>query len=279
MDYGIRGRVIVVTGGGSGIGRGTSLLAAAQGAIVGVADANAEATEKVAAEIAAAGGTAMALAFDVVDEQATEAALDRLEAAHGPISGLVACAGISRPQPVEQMTDEIWNLVIGVNLTGLFQSCQSVGRRIIRAGKGGAIVTIGSTDSLGGHSGRAHYCASKHGVVGVTKVLALEWGHMGVRVNCIAPGAVDTPLLRNGVPGDHIDLVLQDRTPMNKLGNGDDLGRAALFLLSDAASYVNGVVLPVDGGVTSGYMARWNGRDLSSNALLEKGVYQLRNRG
>lgn len=274
MDLGLSDKPVLVTGGGSGIGRATALLAARHGAAVGVCDRDATAAEAVAAEIVQAGGTSIALVFDVIDEPAMEAALDKLSATFGPIRGLVACAGISRPAAAADMTDEIWNLVIGVNLTGVFQSCQSAGRRMIAEG-GGSIVTIGSTAALGGHAGRAHYCASKHGVVGVTKVLALEWGHLGIRVNCVAPGAIDTPLLRNGVPADHVDAVLRDRTPMQRLGRADDVASAVLFLLSDAADHVNGAVLPVDGGASSGYMARWNGRDLASNTLLAAGVYSL----
>lgn len=272
MDFGLRGRVVLVTGAGSGIGRATALRLADQGAMVGVGDRDEPAAAAVSDAIARGGGSALPLCFDVVDAPATEAALDRLEGAFGAASGLVACAGLSRPRPAAEMTDAVWDLVIGVNLTGVFQSCQSAGRRMIRGG-GGAIVTIGSTASLGGHPGRAHYCASKHGVVGLTKVLALEWGHLGVRTNCVAPGAVETPMLRGGLPPDHIDQVLVDRTPADGLASADDVAGAALFLLSDAARHVNGAVLPVDGGASTGYLNRWNGRDIASNAPLERGPY------
>lgn len=269
------GSVVLVTGAGSGIGRATAMAAMRHGARIGVGDINEAATRETVRDIEAAGGSALSLPFDVTSGEQTEAAVALCEAQLGPITGLVTCAGTSQPQPAEDLTDASWQRVIGINLTGTMVSCQKVGTRMILRRKG-AIVTIGSTDSLGGHAGRAHYVASKHGVVGITKVLALEWGHLGIRVNCIAPGAVDTPLLRGGVPADQIDHVLCDRTPMARLGSGDDMASAAVFLLSSLASYVNGAVLPVDGGISTGYMARWNGRDLASNTLLQSGGYPLR---
>ena len=267
--------VVFVTGGGSGIGRAMALMAARYGARVAVGDVNEPGARETVGLIAEAGGTALALALDVTSQQQTTTAVEHCEARFGPITGLITCAGTSQPQPSEDMTDAVWERIIGLNVTGTMLSCQTVGVRMLARGMG-AIVTIGSTDSLGGHGGRAHYSASKHAVVGLTKVLALEWGHLGVRVNCLAPGAVDTPLLRGGVPADQIQEVLFDRTPMERLGSGDDMAGAAMFLLSSLASYVNGAVLPVDGGVTTGYIARWNGRDLASNTLLLSGAYRQR---
>ena len=100
----------------------------------------------------------------------------------------------------------------------------------------------------------------------MTRVLATEWGALGVRTNCVAPGPIDSVMLRKGMTADYIDDVLVDRTPVNRLGQPEDIAAAALFLLSSAATYVNGITLPVDGGLTSGFMNRWNGRDLSSNS-------------
>ena len=275
VDFGLGGRVVVVTGGGSGIGRATALLAARSGAAVGVGDRNAEAAAAVAAEIVAAGGKAAALAFDVVDEQATDAAFENCERTLGPVDGLVACAGISCNAAAENVTDEDWAAVIEINLTGAFLTCRAAGRRMI-ARKGGAIVTIASTDGIGGHSGRIHYSASKHGVIGLTKGLALEWGRFGVRVNCVAPGPVETPLLHAGLPDSYIEDVLVDRTPLARLSAADDQANACLFLLSDAAAHVTGIVVPVDGGMNTGYFNRWNGADFASVALLERGVYAAR---
>jgi len=272
VDYRLGGRVILITGGGSGIGRATALLAANCGAAIGVGDVRPEAAAAVSAEIVAAGGRAVALPFDVSDEAATEASFSQCETALGPLDGLVACAGISRNAAAERVADEDWDAVMAINLTGCFLSCRAAGQRMIRNGRG-SIVTIASTDALGGHSGRVHYSASKHGVIGITKVLALEWGRFGIRVNCVAPGAVETPLLHAGVPDSYIEDVLLDRTPLAKLASADDQANACLFLLSDAAPHITGIVMPVDGGMNTGFFNRWHGADLASAKLLERGIY------
>lgn len=272
MDYGLKGRVLYVTGGGSGIGRAITLEAARGGALVAVADAVAERATQVAAELQALGTQSLALTLDVRDAEACEAAAASIEATLGPIAGMVACAGISPPQPAATMPDEIWTRCLDVNLTGMFRSVQPVGRRMVARGAG-AIVTISSVDGLGGHAGRAHYSASKHGVIGLTRALAIEWGRHGVRVNSVAPGVVDTPLVRANLPADHLQHAMIDRVPMGRLARAEEQAGPTLFLLSDGASFVNGTVLAVDGGTASGYFTRWNGADLGSRALLEGGVY------
>jgi NAD(P)-dependent dehydrogenase (short-subunit alcohol dehydrogenase family) len=270
--FGLAGRTVLVTGGGSGIGRATALLAARAGADIGVADMNAKAAEAVAVEVRSLGRKALALDFNVTDGAATSAAFERCEAVLGPLYGLITAAGTTRSDRAETMSEEAWNLVIDVNLTGTFLSCQAAARRMIAHGAG-SIVTIGSTSSLGGQAARTNYCASKFAVLGLTQTLALEWGRYGVRVNCIAPGPVDTPLLRGGVPIDQIEEVLIDRTALGRMSTADEQAQAALFLLSGAASHITGVVLPVDGGASTGFMNRWNGADMASNALLARGAY------
>lgn len=272
MDYGLKGRRILVTGGGSGIGRAIALEAAQGGAHVAVVDAVAERAEQVADELRALGVDAMAHTLDVRDAAACETITADVEARLGPLDGMVACAGISPPQPAASMPDEIWSRCIDVNLNGMFRSIQAVGRRMVERQRG-AIVTISSVDGLGGHAGRAHYSASKHGVIGLTRALAIEWGRHGVRVNCIAPGVVDTPLVRANLPGDHVAHAMIDRVPIGRLARAEEQAAPTLFLLSDGASYVNGAVLSVDGGTTAGYFTRWNGADLGSRALLEAGTY------
>jgi NAD(P)-dependent dehydrogenase (short-subunit alcohol dehydrogenase family) len=272
QNFGLKGRVVMITGGGSGIGRATALAAAADGAHVAVCDVNGEAAAAVASEARSAGVKAVDAPFDVTDGAATREAIARIETSLGLIDGLVAAAGISRPGRAESLTEEVWSKVIAVNLTGVFLTCQAVGRGMIER-KTGAIVAIASGDALGGHAGRAHYCASKYGVVGLSQTLAIEWGRHGVRVNAVAPGGVDTPLLRGGVPEDVVEGVMIDRTPMRRLATAEDQARASLFLLSDASSFITGAVVPVDGGFTAGYLTRWSGADYASNALLKAGVY------
>jgi NAD(P)-dependent dehydrogenase (short-subunit alcohol dehydrogenase family) len=272
MDFGIRDKVIFVTGGGSGIGRAIALMAASSGAHVAVVDAVAERASQVAAELRTLGVRAVGETLDVRDAQACEVAVARVEETLGSIDGMVACAGISPPSAATEMSDEVWSRCLDVNLTGMFRSVRPVGQRMV-ARKRGAIVTISSVDGMGGHAGRAHYTASKHGVIGLTRALAIEWGRYGVRVNAIAPGVVDTPLLRANIPPDHLQYAMIDRVPMGRLARAEEQAGPTLFLLSDAASYVNGSVLTVDGGTSAGYFTRWNGADLGSRALLEAGAY------
>ena len=272
IDFGMRGQVLYVTGGGSGIGRAIVLMAARGGMKVAVADAVGERAEQVAAEVGALGGEALALALDVRDAAGCVHVAETIEGRLGPIDGMVACAGVSSPMRAEDMTDEVWSRCIDVNLTGMFRSVQPVGKRMV-ARQRGAIVTIASIDGLGGHAGRIHYSASKHGVIGLTRALAIEWGRHGVRVNAVAPGVVDTPLVRANLPADHVEHAMVDRNPMARLSTADEQAAPSLFLLSPAASYVNGTVLTADGGSSAGFFTRWNGNDLGSRALQEAGVY------
>jgi NAD(P)-dependent dehydrogenase (short-subunit alcohol dehydrogenase family) len=272
MDFELAGRLIVITGGASGIGLAVASEARHHGMRVAILDSSAEQAKAALSELDPAGDSCMAEVVDVRDGAACEAAVERIEARLGAIDALVTCAGISRPEPAESMSDETWEAVVDVNLGGMFRTVRSVGRRMVERHRG-AIVNISSTDGIGGHAARANYAAAKHGVIGLTRSLAIEWGRHGVRVNAVAPGVVETPLLRRNVPPDHIENAMIDRVPMGRFSSAAEQARACLFLLSDAASYVNGATLAVDGGLTAGYFTRWNGADYGSNALLARGVY------
>jgi len=272
MDFELKDRVLLVTGGASGIGLAVAQEAAKQGLRVAVIDSSVAAAESALTGLRDAGARAVAEVLDVQDAAAWETALDRVERELGAVDGLVACAGISRPQPAAMMSDEAWEAVIGVNLTGMFRSVRAAGRRMLRRGRG-AIVTIASTDGLGGHAARPNYSAAKHGVIGLTRSLAIEWGRHGVRVNAVAPGPVDTPLLRRNVPTDHVKHAMVDRIPLGRFSTSAEQAHACLFLLSDAAAFITGATIAVDGGLTAGYFTRWHGADLGSNALLEQGAY------
>jgi NAD(P)-dependent dehydrogenase (short-subunit alcohol dehydrogenase family) len=272
MDYELKGRVIAVTGGASGIGLAVVQAAASQGARVAIIDSSKAQTEEVLAELRKKGVEATAEVFDVRDESACESATERIEKTLGPIDAIAACAGVSRPEPAQDMNADAWDAVIEINLSGVFRSVRPAAKRMIARGRG-AIVTISSTDGFGGHAARSHYAASKHGVVGLTRSLAIEWGRHGVRVNSVAPGVVDTPLLRRNIPPEHIQNAMIDRVPLGRFSTAHEQADACLFLMSDAASYINGATLTVDGGLTAGYFTRWGGADYGSNALMEKGAY------
>jgi NAD(P)-dependent dehydrogenase (short-subunit alcohol dehydrogenase family) len=272
MRHDFSNRVVMVTGGASGIGRAIAMLAGQSGARVAVVDSSEANAKSTVAALQGAGAQAMAEVFDVRDGKAAIAAVKRIEQTLGPIDGLVAAAGVSPPHPAASMPEEIWSLAIDVNLTGMFLSVQAVGRRMIERGRG-AIVTVASIAGVSGHPGRTHYSASKHGIIGMTKSLAIEWGRFGVRVNAVAPGPVYTPLFERNIPPEHIRDVMQDRIPAGRLATAEDQAHPCLFLLSDEAAYINGITLPVDGGMSAGFMTHWNGADLGSKAMLERGLY------
>ena len=271
-NFEMAGQVILVTGGGSGIGRATALLAATCGAKVAVADVNPEDAKAVVKSIGESGGQAEPLCFDIRNLEAMATEIDRAERTLGPIDGLVASAGISRPVPAESVSPQQWHDVIDTNLKGLFFTAQNVGTRMI-ARNTGSIVALASVTSFGGMPGRLPYTTSKYGVVGLTKSLAIEWGRYGVRVNAVAPGFVDTPLLRRNIPQRYRSDVMLDRVPLGRLACANDVANSCLFLLSDAASYITGTVLTIDGGLTAGFFTRRKGADYASQALLDQGIY------
>ena len=265
-------RAFLVTAGGSGIGRACARAIVEAGGRVAIADINEAAAQDTVAELGGRGGTAIAVRTDVRVRAEVEAAVDVTERTFGPLSGLVAAAGLSIPEPAADISRASWDAVIGLSLTSCFVTCQVVGRRMIEQG-GGAIVTISSSDAFSAHAGRLSYCAAKFAMVGLVRTLALEWGQHNIRVNTLAPGITDTPAARRNVPAEQIDNVLIDRTPLARMGDPDEMGRAAAFLLSDAASYISGAVIPVDGGLTAGYITRWNGSDYASKRMLANGEY------
>ncbi|HEX3349465.1 MAG TPA: SDR family NAD(P)-dependent oxidoreductase [Acetobacteraceae bacterium] len=261
ISFGLSARVIIVTGGGSGIGRALVRALAADGAKVAAADMHAANVEAVAGEC-----DAMPLVFDVRDEAATRDAVARVADRLGPIDGLVCSAGTSRAARAEALSRDQWDLVIDSNLTGSFLSAQAVAGGMIAAGCG-SIVFLSSLNGKGGHPGRAHYCASKAAVEGLTRDLACEWGRHGIRVNAVAPNVTDTPLVRANLPEDYVRDVIIDRTPLGRMAEPDEIAAACMFLLSEAASYITGIVLPVDGGISAGYLTHRSGAEYGSRAL------------
>lgn len=272
ISYGMKDRGVVITGGASGIGLACAQLLAKEGARIALIDLQEEALETARKSLEAEGATVSCAAADVSDHAAITAAFDRFDSEIGALDGAILAAGISGSGPAEDLEPAAFAKVMDVNVNGVFFAAQCCARRMIPAG-GGSIVTLASINGFGGHAGRSHYTASKHAVVGLSRNLAIEWGRHGIRVNVIAPNAIDTPLLWKGMPEKFAKDVVIDRTPMARLGRGEDIASVALMLLSDATGYVSGTLIPVDGGLAAGYFTARNGADYSSRTLLAAGVY------
>lgn len=249
VNFGLEEKVIVITGAG-GIGHATALEASSHGARIAVLDSDQQALESCVQAVEDAGGTAAGYLTDVRDEKSIDTALDSVSEALGPIYGVVPTAGLTRPAPADEMPFEQWRQVMEVNLTGTFLTARCAAQRMIPNG-GGSIVFISSLDGLGGHGGRANYTASKWGVIGMAKSMAIDWGRQGIRVNTICPGFVDTPLLR-AVYGDGSELF--PRIPLGRIAQPEDQARAIVYLLSEYSTFVTGAVLSVDGGMSAGYL-------------------------
>jgi len=272
LKFGLRGRLVAVTGGGSGIGRATCELLAADGATVVVLDRNRAGVDAAVSALHEAGAAAHGFAADVAAEDEVEHVVQEIEGTLGAVHGLVVSAGVSTAAPAETLALDEWVRVFNTNAAGAFICCQRFGSRML-ARRAGSIVVVGSVDGLGGQPGRTAYASSKFAVHGLVHSLALEWGARGVRINAVAPSFVDTPMLRANIPPTFLEVVV-DRTPMARLAEADDIAAAIMMLLSEASRFVNGVILPVDGGLLAGPFTRRSGSDLSSARLLEGGVYR-----
>ncbi len=235
------GRVAVVTGGASGIGLGIVRHLRAAGHPVAALDLQEGALAAVADEHGVLG-----LPVDVADRASVDTAMDQVRSELGPISVIVTSAGIDATAPFAQISSEDWERAIGVNLTGTFNAIQSAVPDLV-AGGWGRIVTISSSSAQQGAGNRAHYIASKGGVIALTKALSYEYAPLGITANTIPPSIIDTPMSRSGEVKDHIDAVI-GMTPVRRLGTPDDIGATAAFLVSDAAGFITGQQINVNGG-------------------------------
>lgn len=238
-----RGRVAVVTGGASGIGLATAGVLAERGWRVVIGDLDGERCRAAASPIGAE-----AVAFDVTDEAATEAAIVEIEERVGPVEALMANAGvIQKPTPPEDFSMSDFDHVIAVNLRGVFVSCVAAGKRMAKRGTGGIVITASRSAPL--HA----YAPSKAAVVHMATCLAAEWGRSGVRVNSVSPGFVATPPLQAAIQrGQRDPKLIEGAAPMNRMVEAVEIGRAVAFLLSDDASAISGIDLPVDAGWLAG---------------------------
>ncbi|MEJ6387885.1 GolD/DthD family dehydrogenase [Gymnodinialimonas ulvae] len=245
FEFSLDGKTAVVTGGASGIGAAIVHAFAAKGAHVAVLDLNAEA----AAEQAAQHDGAMSTACNVADPDSVNAAVGDVETAFGHIDILVNCAGIVDLAPAAEIELSAWSRTLDINLTGSFLVAQAVGRSMIAQGNGGAIINLASQAGSVAIDAHVAYCASKFGVIGLTKTLALEWGGHGITVNSISPTVVLTELGKKAWEGPKGD-AMKAQIPTGRFAEPEEIAAAAVFLASPGARMINGADLIVDGGFT-----------------------------
>lgn len=245
--FDLSGQRAVVLGGTSGIGRVMALALADAGAIVVPSSRRMAAVDAVAAEIEERGRQSLRATTDVTDRDRLEELLAAVIEGLGGVEILVNCAGRTRRQPTLEVGEDDWHAVLDTNLSGTWRACQIFGRHMVEHGQG-KIINIASLASFVGLFEVASYTASKAAVAGLTKALAVEWAPHGVNVNAIAPGVFRTPLNQDLLDGTERGREFRQRTPMRRFGRVEELGGAAVFLASDAASFITGEVLVVDGG-------------------------------
>jgi NAD(P)-dependent dehydrogenase (short-subunit alcohol dehydrogenase family) len=242
-------RVAVVTGGASGIGLGIAQRFVAEGRRVAILDNNGAAADSAARELRAGGGEARAVEVDVADRASVHAAFERVRAELGPVEILVTSAGIESFDSLLDITPETWDRILAVNLTGTFTCVQAAVADMLAAGWG-RIVTIASSSAQSGAPRMTHYAASKGGVIGLTKALAVELARSGITVNTIPPSLVDTPMSRQAAPEDFPGVdVVGPMIPLGRAGTPADIAAACSFLCSDGAGYITGQVIGVNGGM------------------------------
>jgi 2-hydroxycyclohexanecarboxyl-CoA dehydrogenase len=238
----------IVTGGASGIGEAIARRLAADGNMVAIFDLNGDAARSVAASIEKIGGKAIGLSVDVADRASIDSGVAETKARLGRPVILVNNAGVAPDRPFLEIDSETWQLALNVNLTGTFDCCQAVLPEMIEEGWG-RIVNITSSSTHSGVPTLGAYVAAKSGVVGLTKVLALEFAKNGITVNSIPPGFIDTPMHKKGIERGLIDLDLQlSKTPVGRIGRPQDIAGACAFLVSDEGSYITGQSINVNGG-------------------------------
>ncbi|HWR61155.1 MAG TPA: 3-oxoacyl-[acyl-carrier-protein] reductase [Clostridia bacterium] len=241
----LEGRVAIITGSTKGIGKATAETFSREGAKVAIVGTNKEALKTTVEEIKAAGGEALGFIVDVSKRASVDEMVAGVKEAWGRIDVLVNNAGITADSMLKKMTEEQFDKVININLKGVYNCAQAVLDTMLEQGSG-VILNTSSVVGLYGNIGQTNYAAAKWGVIGMTKTWAKELGRKGIRVNAVAPGYTETPMLAT-VPDKILDSI-REKTPLQRLGKMEDIANAFLFLASDEASFITGTVLSVDGG-------------------------------
>jgi len=249
MIYDFAGKVALVTGAASGIGRATALAFAQSDASVVVADVDAQRGEETVRLITDIGGKAVFQACDVSNEVHVQALVDRAVSEFGRLDFAHNNAGINN-LGVDEWETSHWDRSVGINLTGVML-CMRMESKIMLEQGAGAIVNTASINGLVGNASQAAYTATKHGVVGLTRHAALRWARKGVRVNCVCPGVVDTPMVEGVTARPELRKIVEGMTPMGRFGKPEEIAAGVLWLCSDAASFVTGHPLVIDGGATA----------------------------
>ncbi len=242
----LTGKVSIITGAGQGIGRATAHKFASEGARVAVCDINLDSVNETVREIAAKGGEAAAFRVDVTDKDSITAMVEGVMKKWGRVDTLVNNAGIVQDAQFKKMTDEQFERVIDVNLKGVY-NCTKAVVDIMLEQNSGVILNASSIVGIYGNFGQTNYAATKFGVIGMVKTWARELGRKGIRANAICPGFIETPILST-IP-DKVIKMMEEKVPMGRLGKPEEIANTYAWLASDEASYVNGAVIEVSGGV------------------------------
>ncbi len=247
----LKDKVAIITGGASGIGKATAILFAQHGAKIVVADIDEHGANQTVAAIQDAGNAAIYVETDVTISANTERMVAQTVSTYGKLDILLSSAGIAMRLPVADLAEADWHRCLAVNLTGVYL-CAKAAIPALRKNGGGSIINLSSIYGLVGADVRAAYVASKGGVTNLTRGMALDYAEENIRVNCICPGFVETPLVAGVVKTPEEYRKLADRHPMRRLAQPEEIAYGALYLASDESAFVTGIALPIDGGYTAG---------------------------